>query len=178
MKKIIIYFDCDGVILNTIETAKQMAKEEGVNLCNRNEFDHFFQIVDWNILIYRAGILDNAIRKIKKIMETEKYEVKILTKLSGNENEELIKRRLFAKLLPDVPVITLNIDENKDEIVNPVGNILIEDSIDNAKRWNDANGIGLVLNFKKFNYENDIIDDIEKFEETSGVKRLLKTINY
>ena len=180
MRKITIYYDCDGVTLNTIEAGKIMAKERHIDASNPYAFNYFFRTVDWNELIFRGGILDNSVRKIKRISDMDFFISKILTKLSGNEYEEMVKRRLFAKLLPDVPVITLGLHENKDEVVDPRDNILIEDSKSNADRWTMTNerlgayGVGILLDFHHPDYHNNVIDDIDYFMETDGVKRLLK----
>lgn len=184
MRKIITYYDCDGVLLNTIEAGRIMAKEMGIDTKDYYAFNYFFRTVDWNELIYRAGILDNAISKVKKIINDDKYIAKILTKTSGNEYEEEIKRRLFSKLLPDVELIALDFMENKDEVVDPRNNILIEDSRSNVRRWNLANektnslGVGLLLDFNNPDYHHNIIDDIARFEDTDGVKKLLKYRGY
>lgn len=187
MEKIRLYFDCDGVILDTIQTGRRLAIEQGYNPLDFDSFHEFFVQIDWNVLIYEAGILDNAISKIKKIIETGKYDVKILTKLSGNETEEMAKRILLAKLLPGVEVITLALDERKDKKVMPVGAILIEDSLKNFRQWNENGGISVLLLKGDYIYdypdeerikeeeEESIIDDIANFEKVGSVKTLLKT---
>lgn len=187
MEKIRLYIDCDGVILDTIATARRLAKEKGINPNDFDELHEFFLSIDWNILIYESGILDNAISKIKRIIASGKYDVSILTKLCGNETEELAKRIILSKLLPDVPIITLDLAESKHTKVNPVDAILIEDSLHNHRGWIKAGGISVLFLKGEYIYDYpdekriteeeklNIVDDILKFEETDGVKRLLKT---
>lgn len=179
MNDIILYLDCDGVILDTIETCYRMMKKEGLDITNGELVNFYFINTDWNVLIYEAGIINNAISKIKKIMESNIFsEVKILTKLSGNVNEEKIKRILFGKLLPDTEVITLKINENKDEIVNPVNNILVEDTVKNGIRWENAGGVAVYFVRKECDYENNQINDLSDICKTKSVKKLLKTRNF
>lgn len=176
MNDVILYLDCDGVILDTMDTAYRMMSEEGLDISNGEVVNHFFINTDWNILIYEAGIIKDAIIKIKKIIASNIFSrVSILTKTSGNLEEEKIKRILFGKLLPDVPVITVNFRDNKDEVVDPVGNILVEDSIQNAARWNNAGGIGIIFVKDNPNHDKDIIDDLGDICEAYSVKKLLKT---
>ena len=179
MNDVILYLDCDGVILNTIVEAYRMMEEEGLDTEDWRLVNYFFINTDWNVLIYRAGILKNAISKIKNIIKSGVYKkVVILTKTSGNVDEEKIKRILFGKLLPDVELITVDFYANKDEIVDPVNNILVEDSVKNANRWNNAGGVGVYFVRENPNYEMDEIDDLSDIQKTSSVKRLLKTRNF
>lgn len=184
-KKIDLYFDCDGVILDTIATARRLAKEEGYNPNNFDELHEFFLKLDWNKLIKEAGVIDDAITKIKKIIATGKYNVKILTKLSGNTTEEDAKRIFFKEVLPEVEVITLKLKEHKDEIVNPVGSILVEDSLHNFRRWSIAKGVSVLLLKGEYIYDYpdekritdeerlNFVDDIAKFEKIEQVRQLL-----
>ena len=68
MNDVILYLDCDGVILDTMDTAYRMMSEEGLDISNGEVVNHFFINTDWNILIYEAGIIKDAIIKIKKII--------------------------------------------------------------------------------------------------------------
>lgn len=175
MNNVILYLDCDGVILDTIDTAYRLMQQEGLDITNRKTVDNYFLNSDWNVLIYEAGILKNAIIKIKRIIESKVFsKVAILTKVCGNEDEEKIKRVLFGKLLPEVEVITVKINDNKDEVVDPVNNILVEDSINNAKRWNLAGGVGVYFVKENPDYTKDQIDDLSDILEPVSVKRLLK----
>ena len=46
-KKINLYFDCDGVILDTIATARRLAKEKGYN---PNDFDELHEFLFKNLV--------------------------------------------------------------------------------------------------------------------------------
>lgn len=175
MNNRILYLDCDGVILDTMDEAFTMMREVGLDANNRNDVHNFFINVNWNILVSRAEIINNAINKITQIVESNIYkDVIILTKLSGNLEEEQIKRKLFNTLLPNITVITLPFASNKDETVDPRGNILIDDSTSNIKRWRNADGIGILFNKKTNNYRHNIISDLEDIGKTTLIKRLIK----
>lgn len=180
MAKIKLYFDCDGVILDTIYRSAMMARAIGYNPEDSDDFHNFFLAVDWNMLIPKAGILNDSLSKIRKIIrERPEYDVAILTKYNPeNPTEEFAKRYFFSLFLPDVEVIMVPFQGHKHETVNPVGNILVEDSISNANDWDRAGGVAVrFLLDQEVDYENNIIDDINDFEQTKGVKRLLKTRN-
>ena len=185
-KKIPLYFDCDGVILDTIKRAREMAIEQGVDANDYEALHEFFvKSVDWSILIKEAGQIDDSINKIKAIMATDKYEVRILTKLGGNETEEMAKRLFFKKNLPGVPIITVSFRAHKDERVNPVDAILIEDSLQNYRRWWLAKGVSVLFLKGDYIYDypdekritdderDNIVNNIMDFEKTPGVQQLL-----
>lgn len=180
MRKIKIYFDCDGVILDTINKAAEIARSMGYNPDDYEDFHNFFLQVNWHELIIQAGILNDSLSKIRRIIqERPEYDVAILTKYNPeNTTEEAAKRYFFSMFLPDVEVIMVPFTGHKHETVNPVGNILIEDSISNAEKWERAGGVGvLFLLDQELDYERNIVHDIADFESTLGVKRLLKTRN-
>lgn len=178
INSIILYLDCDGVILNTIDTAYELMKEEGLDITNWRTVNRFFINVDWNMLIEQAGVIKDAINKIKRIIELNIFkEVVILTKTSGNLYEEEIKRNFFGEVLPGIRVITVDFYANKDEVVNPVNNILVEDSVKNAVRWNNAGGIGVFFVKSNPDYEKDEIDDLDNLGKAVSVKKLLRTRN-
>ena len=177
MNSAILYLDCDGVILDTIDEAYCMMKELGLDTSDQILVNKFFRMVDWNILILRAGILKDSISKIKKIITSATFkDVVILTKISGNLNEESVKRTLFNKLLPGVRVITVNFNDNKDEVVDPINNILVEDTLSNALRWRNAGGIGLYFVKENPDFLNDEIADLSEITSAFGVQKVLKRI--
>ena len=66
MDKPILYSDCDGVILNTIEVAYNIMQEHGCNIRNREEVDRYFrEFIDWKELINKAEVINNATGKLR-----------------------------------------------------------------------------------------------------------------
>lgn len=177
MNDVILYLDCDGVILDTIDEAYRMMEEVGLDSKNKELVHKFFLNVDWNLLVLRAGILKDAVNKIKKIRESNLFkDIIILTKISGNLYEEEVKRNLFGELLPEIEIITVKFNDNKDEVVNPKNNILVEDTLNNAIRWRNAGGIGLYFVKENPNYMYDEIADLSEINKTVGVQKVLKRI--
>lgn len=174
--KNILYIDCDGVILDTIETAFTMMKENNIDITNKYLVDYFFRNINWNYLINNSMIINNAIEKIKILKNNNIYQdVVILTKLSGNYDEERLKRDTFFKLLPNIKVITLPRDYNKALVVPSINNILIDDEDKNIASWNNYGGIGIKFTKDIIDLDNNIINDLNDIENTSKVKMLRKT---
>ena len=143
-----------------------MMKEQGLDINSAKDRTFFFVNADWNLLFNNGGIINDAINKIKIINDSKIFqEVIILTKLSGNYFEEMIR------------VITLPVAYNKSSIVNAKGNILIDDEFKNVKDWINHEGIGIWFLQEKSDLDNDIIDDIMDVHNTSSVKEYIKTRN-
>lgn len=82
-KKIRLYIDCDGVILNTIQVAKRIAKKLGYDVDSYDGLHKFFlKEANWQILISECEILADAVNQIKALQATGKYKITILTKFS------------------------------------------------------------------------------------------------
>lgn len=176
MDKRILYIDCDGVVFDTINAAYEIMEENGLDHTNRELANLYFKIVDWNKLIEHAGILDNAIENIHRIVESGLFkEVKILTKLCGNETEEMAKKMAFDKLLPGIEVVTVKLNESKAEMVNAKDNVLVDDYIKNINEWRNMGGIGILYdnNDEVVNYH--ALSSLELLSNPIYVKRLVKT---
>lgn len=167
----VLYLDCDGVILDTIEACYKLMRDEGLNDKDKNIVHEYFLNVDWNYLIYRAGVLNNSIINIKNIIESNKFkDVIILTKISGNLGEEKCKRILFSKLLPDVKVLAVPYDMNKNDFVDPRGNVLVDDEMKNVLNWIYAGGIGIYYVRNNPNYELNEIDNLKNLNKTKRLR--------
>jgi len=172
----ILYLDCDGVIFDTINEAYRMMEKEGLNKNNHYEVDLFFEKVDWNLLFQNAKELNNSIKKIKYLKESNIFkDIIILTKLSGNYYEEGIKRKIFNDLLPDIRVITLQRSITKDSVVIANGNILVDDEIKNISSWNNSGGVGISFHQEIIDLDNNVINDLLDIINTDSYKKLIKT---
>jgi len=180
MEKPILYCDCDGVIFNTIETAFQIMERKGCDMSNPNEIDYYFRrIIDWREVFANSKIINNAIDKIRLLKDSDLFsDVIILTKLSGNYYEEGLKRDIFRECLPDVKVITLQYGLTKALVVNPKGNVLIDDELRNCNNWKNYDGIAVLFDLEANDLENDIVNDLLDIPNTIGVKKLFKTSKF
>ena len=177
MEKPIFYCDCDGVILNTIEVAFSIMRENGCDMSNRQEIDLFFKrLIDWNEVFDKASFINDSVEQLKSIKDEDIFkDVVILTKLSGGYDEERLKRDLFNEVLPGFKVITLQYGLAKGLVVPASGNILLDDEIGNCNQWNSVNGTAILFAPYMRNPKKNIINDLSELTSTSGVKKLLKT---
>lgn len=180
MNKPILYCDCDGVILNTIEIAFKIMRNSGCNMNDRNEIDRYFRmLIDWNEVFDKATVINDAIEKLKYIKENNIFEdVVIITKLSGGYHEEGLKRDLFKALIPGIRVITLQYGLPKAGVVNAKDNILIDDEVGNCNNWKNNEGTAILFSEETKDLRHNVVNDIMDVTNTKGVKKLLKTRNF
>ena len=83
MEKIPVYIDCDGVIIDTIEAAKRIAKRLGYDPDDYDSMHQYFlHDVNWKEIIQEGGIIGNIVELIETLSKSEKYAPCILTKFS------------------------------------------------------------------------------------------------
>ena len=130
-----LYLDCDGVILNTIDKVKELMIKDGIE--PKDELivhDYFVSKIDWNVLIKEAGILKDALNKIKFLFSLGIYDTKILTTITCMIEPEC-KIRYFNEHLPRIEVITVPWGVRKDSVVDARNSILVDDSKNNILNW-------------------------------------------
>ncbi len=134
MKK--VYLDCDGVILDTINTSYQMIKK--MSLTTEDEIRGFYRSISWEQLIFESGEIDNAISKIKEL--SSYFDISILTHVNS-ENEERVKLKYFGDKLPGINVIPVPRVIEKADFIEPNGAILVDDFLPNLEYWEKKGGI-------------------------------------
>lgn len=176
MIKAILYSDCDGVIFDTIDTAFQIMRENGVNMNDKRAIDSYFRHeLDWEDVFRKADIINNAVEKLKMLKESHLFsDVAILTRLCGNHKEEVIKKALFGEILPNMKLITVDFHLSKTDIVAAENNILVDDEMKNITPWQRENGKAILFIKNAVDLENDIINDLLDIPNTKSVKKLLK----
>ena len=170
-----LYLDCDGVILDTIDKTYEWMNLENLDIHDADlVHEYFVSRVNWDKLIKEAGVLNDAINKVKKLMEMGTYDPTILT-TCVSLLEPVIKMNYFKNELPNVPVITVPWLVRKDRVVDANGSILVDDSKRNIANWRESGGIGLHFVKENPNLElmeiNDLMD-IPKFN--NKVKKLVR----
>lgn len=154
-----LYIDFDGVILDTlpfyldiINEAKDLPEEDRIILLSE---------LDWSIIVEGSDEINNSIDNIKKIIESNKYDVSILTHC--NSNQEFIEKEKFIRSKNiDIPVIPVFRPTQKIEKVDPKNAILIDDDINNLILWEEQGGIGIYFSNNENNY---LIKNITSLEE-------------
>lgn len=131
-----LYLDCDGVILDTINTSYKMMEEQNIETDEDRKI--FYSNLDWKELITKSGEIDNAIEKINALAKV--YDVEVLTHIISEE-EINAKREYFTKMLPDINIIYVPKNIRKADYVNPENSILVDDFLPNLEYWEEKGGI-------------------------------------
>lgn len=176
-----LYCDCDGVLFNTIDVAYDMMRELGCDMHNRHEINYYFKkVVDWNEIFRRSSIINNSIEKVQILKDSYAFkDVKILTCLSGNSEEERLKRMIFGELLPGINVITVQYGIPKALVIpNLKESILVDDEKRNCLKWAQYGGVAILFSREVIDLKNNIINDLLDIPYSKGYKSLVKTRNF
>lgn len=136
-----LYIDFDGVIVNTIEISYKMAKEKGIEESYDSYFE-FFKNLDWNLVLERCSEINDSFNCIQKILDSNKFNVSILTHVITIEEAEA-KVNLIRKYFSDITIIPVPKSISKTKMVKTDNSILIDDFPDNLIEWKEENGIGI-----------------------------------
>ncbi len=154
-----LYIDFDGVILNTIDvTYEDMSRK---NITKKSDIDKYYRNLDWDKLINKSKEINNSIENIKKIINSNLFDVNILTHIVS-KNEDIAKRKYLKKKLGDINVITVDKTINKCDVVDPKNCILIDDYINNLDLWYDKGGIPIKFSDKGKNYQYISISNLSE----------------
>ncbi len=137
-----LYIDFDGVILDTMSRSYEELKKENIDIKNQEKVMEFFRNLDWKKLIEETDEINDSINEIKKICDSKKFNVYILTHINST-NEMIEKIKYLHKNLPQVTVVSVPKEIPKTEVVNPSAAILIDDYSGNIKEWQKKLGIGI-----------------------------------
>lgn len=147
-----LYIDCDGVIFDSIYYAFQEMKKLGIDLNDQIQIGNYFKQADWTKLLAPDKIINDSIKKINMLRDSRIFlNICILTHVSSFY-EAIYKTEVIEAQVPGIDVITIPLGISKDTIVNPIDNILIDDSKTKIKNWINRGGIGVL-----FNKESDIL---------------------
>lgn len=139
-----LYIDFDGVIKNTIAYMYQEMDKLGIEWrgehTNSKEVVEYIKNLDWEYLLHNTSFINNSIKAIKEIINTDLYDVKILTHINS-KNEAIQKEIYLKKVLPEVEVITVPKQIDKAKFVDAMGAILVDDYKANLKIWKHHGGI-------------------------------------
>ena len=137
-----LYIDFDGVILDTMTKSYEELKKENIDRNDDEKVREFFRNTDWKKLIEETEEINDSINEIKKICDSKKFNVYILTHVNST-NEMIEKIKYLHKKLPLVTVVSVPKEIPKTEVVNPSAAILIDDYSGNIKEWQKKLGIGI-----------------------------------
>ena len=134
-----IYIDCDGVILDSITNLCLQKEKLGLyNHIDPDEFYKFFEIADknpslWEEVIIKAESLNKSVEIIRSVEDYKN--ITILTKIHSLKEMDLKVKKLRYLCNITSPIVFVPGPFDKNEIVDATGNILIDDSEYNIKKW-------------------------------------------
>ena len=156
-----LYIDFDGVIMDTINKAYQMMDDENINRTNIEDVSNFFKNLEWNKLLNETDEINGAINKVKKLNDSNKFNVAILTHVNSL-NEAIEKVKFIRKFYNDITVIPVPKEISKTKRVHTKDAILVDDYTSNLVEWKSEGGIGIKFSVKPKQSKFIVIDDLDK----------------
>lgn len=136
-----LYIDFDGVIVNTIEISYAMAEKQGLEKTYEN-YLQFFQTLNWDEVLKKVSPINDSFNAIKRIKDTGKYNIAILTHVTSLHEIEA-KVRYIRKYLKNITIISVPKSISKTMMLDAKEAILIDDYALNLEQWADAGGISI-----------------------------------
>lgn len=156
-----LYIDFDGVIMNTIEITYQDMTNKNINQENQKEVRDYYKNLDWIQLLKKSKIINNGIECIEKIIESEKFEISILTHVNSL-HEAVEKIKFIRKYFKDITIIPVPRELSKTEMVHVEDSILIDDYAGNLQEWQEKGGIAIRFSEKLHGKGFIVIDKLDK----------------
>lgn len=156
-----LYIDFDGVIMNTIEIAYQDMIDKNINQDNQKEVRDYYKNLDWKELLRNSKVINDSINCMNKIIESEKFEVSILTHINSL-HEAVEKIKFIRKYFKDITIIPVPRELSKTEMVHVEDSILIDDYAGNLQEWQEKGGIAIRFSKKLHGKGFIVIDKLDK----------------
>ncbi len=166
-KRINLYIDFDGVIMDTIRVSYKMMEDLGIDLNDRDAVIKFYQNIDWNELLANSEELKEAFKYINMIYDEGIYNPIILTTV--NSLQEMTAKINYVRSKNDhISVICVPSGIEKSMVVNAAGSILVDDYSGNLIKWANSEGVSI-----KFGYDEKFvsINSLEYFVRNKYVKK-------
>lgn len=157
--KLKLYLDFDGVILDTAEIADK--KMIDLNLTEIDEIENYYKNIDWYLLMKEAKQINNSLANIKKLIDSNLYDVEILTHVNS-EVERKLKEEYINKYFPKLKIISVSKEIEKCDAVIPENSILVDDYIENLHKWQDKGGIPIKFSDKGKSCKYKSISNLSK----------------
>ena len=134
-----LYIDFDGVILDTITYLYRDLEESGKNYTDE-EKKNFYINYNWENVIKDELIINDSINCIKKIIESNKFNLAILTHVNSIK-EAVLKINYLRKYFKDITIIPCLKEISKTKMIHTKDAILIDDYSGNLREWKKEGGI-------------------------------------
>ena len=92
-----LYIDFDGVILDTITKSYAEMKKLGISKRDNEKVTEFYRNANWKKLIEETDEINDSISEIKKICDSKKFNVYILTHV--NSTNEMVEKKSLSSFL-------------------------------------------------------------------------------
>ena len=136
-----LYIDFDGVILDTITPVYKLAKKLNLDVKTQTkEIGLLYSKIDWETLIEESEELSNSITSIKKLKESGKFNISILTHINSLK-EAKAKIEFINNLFDDLTIIPVPKSCPKTMMTQTKNAILVDDYSGNLRTWQEAGGI-------------------------------------
>ena len=137
-----LYIDFDGVILDTITKLYEDYQSQNISIENAQEF---YINYPWDEIIDDKYIINNAIEDIKAIINSNKFNLAILTHVNSIK-EAVLKINYLRKYFKDITIIPCPKEISKTKMIHTKDCILIDDYAGNLREWKQEGGIGVRFN--------------------------------
>ncbi len=155
-----LYIDFDGVIVNTIDITYKMANSLGIKKDYTN-YLQFFQNLNWEEVLEQAKPINDSFNEIKKIINSHKFNVFILTHVTSIHEAEA-KIKLINRYLENITIITVPKSISKTKVLNTKDAILIDDFPPNLDDWEKSGGIGIRFDLDLDGKGHQVIDRLSQ----------------
>lgn len=160
-----VYIDFDGVIVDTIRVTYDMLDRLDIDPKETEKTREFYANLNWRQVLSLTPIINNAFGCIKKLYESGKFTIFILTHVTSLD-EAIAKINFIRKYTKDVTIIPVPRELSKTMMCSTKGAILVDDYSGNLKEWEEAGGIGIQFST---NLQKDkgfaVIDRLDKLLE-------------
>ena len=162
-----LYIDFDGVILDTITPVYNLAKKLNLDVKTQTkEVGLLYSKIDWETLIDESPALSDSIDNIKKLKDSKKFNISILTHVNSLK-EAKAKIEFINSLFNDLTIIPVPKACSKTMMTQTEGAILVDDYSGNLKEWQESGGIA--VKFVK-DIENGKYPEITSLDELLNMK--------
>lgn len=156
-----LYIDFDGVILDTIPLIYKRLMSNGIDPKWTNEANEFISKIDFNEIVKDKYILNDSIECIKKILDSNRFEVSILTHVNSLD-EAIVKINYIRKYFKQMNVIIVPKKVSKTDVIHCENAILIDDYSGNLNEWIEKGGTGIRFNREMESRGFVVIDRLDK----------------
>lgn len=158
MEKHNLYIDFDGVILDTITPLYNDIEKNNIKKENLNEF---FEKYPWENIINDKYIINSSIEKINKIIESNRFNLAVLTHVNSI-NEAVLKIKYLRKYFDDITIIPCPKEISKTKMIHTKDAILVDDYTGNLREWENKGGIPVRFSAKRNGKGFNVISSLDE----------------